>query len=320
MGTGDRALNSRGQGYLDKLQIAVSSLFILIMVIYAGVRGHKVATQLPATFRTTESPKTLAADYTLLDHIFPSSNVPEATYEFPALTFCPPDQFTTVTQLGCYRASTATKTNCPAFYHRNLTFEGESLSCLTVNDQPTDVLLATSSDDVMEVTVSVVGTGAGAPQGTVVAAHPQRDPKETSAEAAEDWGFDNFFAAGVYTSTEIVGKKLYTVDDMGDWDESFEIKASSMRLKLDVDALEAAPGNVPFVRVEFRFPKLEATYEKSFLPLDMNNWLGEVGGVAALLFFLQRAFLAVTAFVLKRSDAFAYTDLGGNKNEGFAHY
>ncbi|KAI8593532.1 hypothetical protein BDZ88DRAFT_486230 [Geranomyces variabilis] len=312
-GTGDRALNSRGQSYQDKLQLAVGTLFFGIMIIYAGVRGHKVVTQLPATYRTTQAPRTIS--HALLDRFFPASQIPTPTYEFPALTFCPTDAQTTLAVVSCFRESTATKDVCAPSgqYRRNMTIEGADVACVTINDSPGAVLAATSTDDILEVTVSVLGTADGSPEGATVVTHPQLGGADRSLDS--QWGFDNVFGASAYTATEIVGKKLYTIDANGAWKETFEIKASSMRLKIDTTQLK------PFVRVEFRYPKLEATYEKSFLVLDMNNWLGEVGGVAALLFFLLRAFSAVTAFLLKRSDSFAYTDLGKEyRTEGFAHY
>ncbi|KAJ3154489.1 hypothetical protein HDU86_004618 [Geranomyces michiganensis] len=283
------------------------------MIIYAGVRGHKVVTQLPATYRTTQAPRTISN--ALLDHMFPKSEIPAPTYEFPALTFCPTDTQTTLTVLSCFRESTVTKDTCASAgqYRRNMTIEGADVACLTINDPLSAPLAATSTDDVLEVTVSVVGTADGSPEGAVVITHPQVGGPKQPLES--HWGFDNVFGASAYTATEIVGKKLYTIDAHGAWKETFEIKASSVRLKIDTAQLK------PFVRIEFRYPKLEATYEKSFLVLDMNNWLGEVGGVAALLFFLLRAFSAVVAFLLKRSDNFAYTDLGKEyRAEGFAHY
>ncbi|TPX54502.1 hypothetical protein PhCBS80983_g05903 [Powellomyces hirtus] len=316
--TGERSLNSRGQGIQDKLQLAVGALFVGIMIIYAGVRGHKVVTQLPATYRTTQAPRTISNAY--LEKMFPKTRIPSPTYEFPAMTFCPPQPGSRISFVSCYRAATATKDSCaPAgIFYRNLTFEGSDLQCLTVNDLPGKALVATNQDDILEVRVNIDGVTEGDPEGAVVATHRQLGPNEP---VMSEWGFDNFFGASAYTSTEIVGKKLYTIDSNGRWQETYETKASSIRYKMDPAKYDASKEFKPFVTVEFRYPKLEATYEKSFLVLDMNNWLGEVGGVACLLFFLQRAFTVVVGFLLKRSDSFAYTNLGKEyRNEGFAHY
>ncbi|KAI8817929.1 uncharacterized protein EV422DRAFT_539377 [Fimicolochytrium jonesii] len=324
MGQGDRTFNSRGQTIYDQVQTVLTVLFVGIMIIYAGVRGHKVVTQLPATYRTTEAPKTFTGEY--LSRVF-TNKLPEATYEFPAMTFCPPDKHTTVQFVSCFRNSTGVIQPCSAHYERTVTFEGDDLKCTTVNDLPGDVLFATSADDVLEVALAVTGTAPGSPQGTLVATHRQIGPPNTNAgrsqkeEGFNQWGYDNFFGASAYTSTEIVGKKLYQVQEDGTFDVNFEVKASSLRMKMDVATLEADPTFKPPVRVEFRYPKLEATYEKPFLVLDMNNWLGEVGGVSALLYFLQKVVMLVVSFVLKRSDSFAYTDLGKEfRSEGFAHY
>lgn len=62
--------------------------------------------------------------------------------------------------------------------------------------------------------------------------------------------------------------------------------------------------------LEFRYPKLEVTYEKSFLMLDMDNWLGEVGGLAFLLLMLQRGLIFTAKAFMNRSDKFSYMNLG----------
>ncbi|KND00968.1 uncharacterized protein SPPG_04067 [Spizellomyces punctatus DAOM BR117] len=322
MGEG-RAFNSRGQGIYTSIQQGVAVLFFVVMIFYAGFRGHRVVTQLPATYRTTQAPKSMP--YEFMNNMFPSK-IPSPTYEFPALTFCPPENRpgVEVKFISCYSSNNVDdvkKPPCEASYNRALQFEGQTLNCITVNDpaDPNKVVVASSTDHVLEISMRIVGTAEGSPEGLLVTAHPQigRDKK------LEGVGYDNFFAASAYTSTEIVGRKLYTIDMKKNVQVDYEIKASSIRLKMDpalyANASDSTGGLSP-VKIEFRYPKLEVTYEKSFLVLDMNNWLGEVGGVACLLFFLHRAFMAAVEFFLKRSDSFAYTDLGKIREEGFAHY
>lgn len=67
--------------------------------------------------------------------------------------------------------------------------------------------------------------------------------------------------------------------------------------------------------------QLSSQYEDDSHYLQyQNNWLGEVGGVACLLFFLLRLVMAVVDYVLKLSDNFAVTDMGKYRNEGFNNY
>ncbi|KAJ3289276.1 hypothetical protein HK104_007568 [Borealophlyctis nickersoniae] len=239
--------------------------------------------------------------------MFPSK-VPKPTYEFPALTICPTHPSATVHIAGCYILTTASKTTCDpvGVFYRTYTYEGTMLNCTSVNEFPGKPGVAGSSDDVLQVSATLSGTSNGSPDGVLVATHPQLEGKE---EPRID--YENFFAASTLTMTEVVGKKIYTIDRLGNVITDYEIKASTIRLKMNATAFEES--NAPFV-IEFRYPRLEITYQKSFLVLDMNNWLGEVGGVAALLFFLLRAFMWIVRTLLQKSDSFAYTDLGKGLN------
>jgi hypothetical protein len=44
--------------------------------------------------------------------------------------------------------------------------------------------------------------------------------------------------------------------------------------------------------------------------LDMDNWLGEVGGLAFLLLMLQRGLIFAARAFMNRSDKFSYMNLG----------
>lgn len=208
--------------------------------------------------------------YEFLNNMFPSK-IPPATHEYPALTFCPPDPKTTIAVASCYRLATATKESCAkeGIYQRKVSFESEELQCWTVNDIPGQLLKAETADDVLQVILTVKGTADGSPEGVLVAAHPQRG----QSTAFNEWGFENFFAASAYTATEIAGRKLYSIDLKNNVKEEYEIKASSMRMRMDPlsfpgESGTQQPGPAP-VAIEFRYPKLEVTYEKAFLVLDM---------------------------------------------------
>ncbi|KAJ3038023.1 hypothetical protein HDV00_001067 [Rhizophlyctis rosea] len=308
-----RVLNSVGEQVYNGLQRSIGSLFFIIMLFYAGFRGHKVVTQLPATYRTTQQPKNLPTDF--LRQMFPSK-VPEATYEFPSLTICPEYAGATVQIASCHVDKTVVRADCDAkgTYARSYTFEGQTLNCSAVNDWPGTAMLAGSNQDVLRITGNLYGTEWGSPEGILVAAHPQMvDGQQPTVD------YENFFAVSAMSLTEVAARKVFHIDRTGEIRLDFEVKASSIRLKLNETTYTSINQPRPFI-IEFRYPKLEVTYEKSFLVLDMNNWLGEVGGVACLLFFLLRLFMAVVDYVLKMSDNFAVTDMGKYRNEGFNNY
>ena len=91
----------------------------------------------------------------------------------------------------------------------------------------------------------------------------------------------------------------------------------SVSLNVQADAAQSTngTGNVVPILIELRYPTLEVTYEKSFLPLDMNNWLGEVGGVTALVFMLYSALMRIVGAVLVKSGKYSSADYV--KGEGF---
>lgn len=62
------------------------------------------------------------------------------------------------------------------------------------------------------------------------------------------------------------------------------------------------------------------TYEKSFLPLDMNNWLGEVGGVAALLYFLHIVATRIAMSFLVKNSRYSDSLYAKAANEAFDQF
>ncbi|KAI9362519.1 hypothetical protein DFJ73DRAFT_956756 [Zopfochytrium polystomum] len=315
-----RLLNQRGQNVYDRLNIIMGVIFVITMIIYAGVRGHRVVTQLPATYRTTKTPKQLFSNE-YVDAIFPSQ-VPSATYEFPAIIMCPQDPAASLVLGSCAKVSIATEEPCRAdgVYVSNVTVTGgETLTCLVLNDPPggaagdtTTALVANSAQDVLDVAVSVVGTRAGRPVGIFVQLHDQSG-KGSSYEA----DFEDFSIASAFGRTEIMARKIYHIDMDANFTTDFETKTSFSLYNSTMD-LQAATAPVG---IEIKYPKLECVYEKEFLPLDMNNWLGEVGGVAALLMFLYRSLSFLLAATLLHSNKHSEPkNARTNYTEGFAYY
>ncbi|KAI8620589.1 hypothetical protein BC830DRAFT_1098556 [Chytriomyces sp. MP71] len=308
----NRVFNQRGQRIYDAISGLLGTFFALVMIIYAGVRGHHVVTQLPATYRTTQAPNLIPIDY--FDDFFPSA-VPNASFEYPAVTICADDPFATLNLTSCSQVGIATAIPCDnkGIIAGNLLMEGNLLSCVTVNQYPGSLLIAGTPNDVFSLGVTVAGTQAGGHDGINVWLH---DQSNATYKTMFNMTFDNFFAAAPYTVVEIMTKKVIEINLWGEYEIDFETKVSTLSLNVPRNASNPSP-----ITLEVRYPALEVTYEKAFLPLDMFNWLGEVGGVASLLAFVHRAVVFIVPLVLLRFDR--YTDVKAkkpNNYESFSNY
>jgi hypothetical protein len=196
-----RALNTRGLTILARLEIGFGLIFSFTVFIYAIIRGHKFASQLPATYRTTATPQHLSWDF--LNGMFPSQ-IPSPSYEFPAVTICP-EVGETAGVVSCFakRASSGDKIPCDDLgtYSRTITLSGTNTECITVNDLPGTALVASAEGDVLTITLSIRGTVAGSPSGVFVIAHAHK-----GKDVAPLMTFDNFFGAGSGTATQVVSK------------------------------------------------------------------------------------------------------------------
>lgn len=196
-----RNLNARGQNLIDRIEKAIGTILFVVVIIYAGVRGQKFATQLPATYRTTTRPNNIPIDF--VNQIFPS-NIPDPTYEFPAVTICP-EVGALAGIVSCFvtKSPSGIKVPCDdkGMYSRFLPYLGSQVECQTVNDIPGKPLAAENSGDIMMVTVTLTGTSPGSPRSAFVTAHPHGGPTVTPVQS-----FDNFFAAGTSSMTQVAAK------------------------------------------------------------------------------------------------------------------
>ena len=196
-----RSLNTRGQTIIARLEFVFGVIFGFSVFIYAIVRGHKFASQLPATYRTTASPQHLSVDF--LNNMFPSQ-IPSPSYEFPAVTICP-EVGETAGIISCYglKSSTGNKIPCDdsGIYSRVVNFSGFDRECLTLNDLPGATLAASHEGDILTITASVSGQIRGSPSGLFVIAHAHN-----GRDVKPGMSFDNFFGAGTGTATQIISK------------------------------------------------------------------------------------------------------------------
>ena len=253
-----RNLNASGQTIANRIEISIGSILFLTTIIYAGVRGQKFATQLPATYRTTTPPSTIPINF--VNQIFPSK-IPDPTYEFPAITICP-EIGSLVGVVSCYLDKSPGNIKVPCDdagrFSRQLTVSGATVQCFTLNDLPGKAAIASSAQDTLVVTATISGTRPGSPNGAFVTAHPQGGVNATPVMS-----YDNYFTAGVGTLTQVTSRKVYQIDQHSNVKQTYEVKASSVGLMPDNTTLSG------HFALEFQYPKLEVTYEKSFLPLDM---------------------------------------------------
>lgn len=62
------------------------------------------------------------------------------------------------------------------------------------------------------------------------------------------------------------------------------------------------------------------TYEKSFLPLDMDNWFGEIGGVGAIFYFIHLAAIKIAMHFLLKNSRYSDSLYAKAANEAFDQY
>lgn len=71
---------------------------------------------------------------------------------------------------------------------------------------------------------------------------------------------------------------------------------------------------------EFKYKNFKITYERSFLPLDMNNWLGEIGGVGSILYFIHLAAIKIAMSFLLKNARYSDSLYAKAANEAFDQF
>ncbi|KAJ3272379.1 hypothetical protein HDV01_005562 [Terramyces sp. JEL0728] len=287
-----RMLTSKGLEIKEAIEYTLGSLFTLIVILYAAIRAHKVYTQMPATFSTTSLPNALPID--LVNQFFPNQ-LPPSTFEFPAFTVCvPPHSNISVSTCGArqYPVDAITACDTKGIYQRTILIQGQTVPCITVHDLPGAQLVANTNQDSFVLVLQVIAPPNITTEAMVIA-HHHSGPKVTPKP-----DFDSFFDVGVSSMVEILGRKVVEIDINEVLHYDYDLKSSTV-----------VEPNQPNTRIaiEFWYPQLEITYSKTFLPFDKNNWLGEVGGFACLMFFLLRLVMALTVAIFKRTDALSMT-------------
>lgn len=70
----------------------------------------------------------------------------------------------------------------------------------------------------------------------------------------------------------------------------------------------------------FKYKNFQITYEKSFYPLDMDNWFGEIGGVAAIFYFLHMGAVRIIMNTLTKNSRYSDSLYAKAANENFDQF
>jgi len=247
-------------------------ILLLVGLIYAGVRGHYAFVHKPAV-------QTYFQD--------------QASVPFPAVTFCPLFEGVPPLQLlECVRETGPVEdTDCRSTaYYRNFIIETEQHYCLTINDPQNggSPIAATSVDDEMGTIISINSSlvPAGEPIGAIVMLHDQGTNPYIEPQ--------NAFIIDVGKLTDIwVRKDQYTA--LNGTVTVFWTAYTS------VASIQPASAGAPnTMDMDFVFPKLGTYMNQEYYIYTQDNWIGEVGGLCALLLFLHAAFNFLVMLILSR--------------------
>ncbi len=322
-------LNAKGQELHYKLHVSLTTLFSIIMIFYAAFRGQRVVTQLPATFRTTTTPKKLPLDF--MNHMFPS-RIPNMPFEYPELTICPAHPQATLNLVTCNTKTALVSTPCTTSTTKILTSaapvmtsEKANMTCYVVSGGA-----VSSIEDKMVMHFNVQDLPTNAPSGVMVLG---------STKGNRTWSATNLISAQSWSVTDILISKIYQIDLKNVGSTVYELNSLSIPIS-NINVTEYILKNYPNIQneeeialvvsemvessfplmIEVRYPALQVTYEKTFLPLDMNNWLGEVGGMMAILFMLYSVAMKIGMSTMLKSGTFSVSALGQNKDEAFDRF
>jgi len=184
--------------------------------------------------------------------------------------------------------------NCSSFVHTDtVQFEGRNMSCFTFNDpssSSSNIVYANSTNEELAISVIINATNAVEVIGGLVILHEQGVAPALST--------GNSFLADVGELKEVYLSKY--IEEL--IDDSTVIywtgTASSASLK------EAGSISSIVISIDFIFDTLGVYNVEEYYTYEVDNWIGEVGGLAALLLFLHGAFVLIVmeiiSFVYKR--------------------
>jgi len=261
-----------GQRIKRGITWSVGLILFLVTLIYAGIRGNYAYNH---------------------DPVIQTTSVERDTIAFPAVTVCPvwPAQ---IKALECQKEVifAVVSTCLNTAYFRNFTIEGYTHSCLTFNDpiDSTQILTSSGSDHefAIQVFVNPADIIPGEPVGALVMVHSQGVEPEVEA--------DQSFMANVGEVTE-AWLELYetTLIDGSRGPDDHKTVTSASNRKENITGETASIVDIDFIYVE------QIVYQnKQYYTYVPDNWIGEVGGLACLLWFLHWAFCSIVLFIVSK--------------------
>eukprot|EP01116_Phalansterium_solitarium_P020744 TRINITY_DN620_c0_g1_i1.p1 TRINITY_DN620_c0_g1~~TRINITY_DN620_c0_g1_i1.p1 ORF type:complete len:268 (-),score=71.31 TRINITY_DN620_c0_g1_i1:247-1050(-) len=236
----------------------VGMIMLLTTVIYAGVRGFYAYNHLPAVQINFE----------------PRSSVP-----FPAVTVCPiekdisgltPGECDKETDLQEVDAQCAIKTNVEVAVS-GVEFKG----CITFNDPANGkhVLSQDSVADELSVQAYVPLDQVQDHLGVLVILHNQGEPPQHDTVRS--------FWAQVRMATEVYLRleERHYID--GSVKQFWAAEQIGIVARKDQNATNS------MAEIDFQLTKMGVYIANEYYVYNQNNWYGEVGGLASLLFFLH---------------------------------
>jgi len=247
-------------------------VLFMAVLIAAGIRGYYAYNHLPAT----------QVDFNL------RNSVP-----YPAVTLCPlrPSSLVLV---ECVKLTSYLDTgDCTATsFIRPYLYNGYIANCYVLND-PQDgstPMSSTSVMDVLHIEVSFVNTSdiiEGDPIGVYVLLHPQMTTPSFEIDSTFEAG------AGQWTQAWILLNEVHSIN--GNIVNDYQSSSSSMPAKENTYGTYA---NIVSIGIAFTVPGVFVNQE--YYTYTPDNWIGEVGGLAFLLYMLHWVFTESLLWVLAR--------------------
>jgi len=250
---------------------SIGLILFITVVAYAGVRGQNAYNQSPSLEIVTQQ---------------------RTAINFPAVTACPIVPARLV-QMECIKEmGTTMVADCSStVYQRPFQIEGAIHQCLTFNDPQdgTPVFTSSSSADefAIKIAINVSDIPQGEPIGVLIIVHEQQTAPILEEEAS-------FLAnVGEITQGWLQLSEFHRINGLQELD--FKVVASAANAK------EIVVGeNANIVDIDFVFPRQEVIVNTEYYNYIPDNWIGEVGGLAFLLWFLHWSVTAIILFVISR--------------------
>jgi len=233
-------------------------LLFIVVIIYAGIRGTLAYNHQPALLVNFQQ---------------------RASVNFPAVTICPMEP-TTLSLVECVKETGSNDVaDCSSTqYFRMFSLEGMQYGCLTFND-PQDgskPLASNSYADELEiqvrVNISLVPVGEGS--GVLVILHDQMTEPELEEESS-------FIAnVGEMTETFLRLDEIHYIN--GTVENDFKSFPSGSELREDI---QGSLNNL--AAVALYYTQQGAFVNQEYYVYTPDNWIGEVGGLTCLLWFLH---------------------------------